>query len=187
MEKKDIRKSQPAEPVPADKKKTFRAGDTVIYGAYGVCEVSEVLEQSFHGETREYYVLRSVYCTGDTVFVPTDSTVLTDRMFPALTREEIDVLLAERPAKIPAWIESDEDRKRQFGEILTSGDRKALLGMVRSLYAHREKQEKRGRKLHIADEKCFRDGEKLLCEEFAHVLHITPDQAADYIRDKLQT
>lgn len=172
---------------PAGPGKSFHKGDTVIYGASGVCEIDEITIRSFCGENREYYVLRSVYCAGETVFVPTDNDVLTGKMYPALTRDEIDGLLTRLPADAPAWIESDDERKIRFAEILTSGDREALIGMIRSLYDHRERQEKRGRKLHLADERSFREGEKLLCEEFAHVLQIRPEQVADYIRKKLGT
>jgi len=165
--------------------KHFRKGDTVIYGASGVCEIDDITTQSFCGETREYYVLRSVYCAGETVFVPTDSAALTGKMFPAMTREEIDRLLTALPKAAPDWIESDEERKEHFTCILHSGDREALIGMIRALYCHKEQQEKRGKKLHIADERSCREGEKLLTEEFAHVLQIRPDQVEAYIREKL--
>ncbi|MBE6614893.1 MAG: CarD family transcriptional regulator [Ruminococcaceae bacterium] len=181
--KKIAAAAQPA--VPAGERKDFRKGDTVIYGANGVCEIDEITTQSFCGEDREYYVLRSVYCAGETVFVPTDNAALTGKMYPALTRDEIDGLLNGLPADAPAWIESDDERKNRFAEILTSGDRAALIGMIRTLYAHREKQEKKGKKLHLADERSFREGEKLLNEEFAHVLQIQPGEVADYIREKL--
>lgn len=184
-----IRKKQnrtEAQAVPAAGEiKVFHKGDTVIYGASGICEIDGIIRQSFCGEDREYYVLRSVYCAGETVFVPTDSAALTGKMYPALTKEEIDTLLTRLPADAPVWIESDDERKNRFAEILTSGDRIALLGMLRALWEHREKQEKKGKKLHIADERSFREGEKLLKEEFAHVLQIQPEQVPDYIREKL--
>ncbi len=107
-------------------------------------------------------------------------------MYPALTRDEIDSLLTALPPATPAWIDSDEERKARFAEILTSGDRQALIGMVRALHEHKQQQEKRGKKLHLADERCCREGEKLLHEEFAHVLQIPPDQVADYIRERLE-
>ena len=187
MERSTNRKKTAAQPVvPAGPCKVFRKGDTVIYGANGICEIDEITSQSFCGETREYYVLRSVYCAGEKVFVPTDSAALTGKMYPALTRAEIDDLLTGLPGTAPAWIDSDDERKAYFAEILTSGDRKALIGMIRALHDHKEKQEKRGKKLHLADERCYREGEKLLNEEFAHVLQIQPDQVADYIRGKLE-
>ncbi|MBQ8400420.1 MAG: CarD family transcriptional regulator [Clostridia bacterium] len=172
--------------VPAGPCKVFRKGDTVIYGTNGICRIDEITSQSFCGETREYYVLRSVYCAGETVFVPTDSAALTGKMYPALTRDEIDDLLSGLSKAVPVWIESDDERKQRFAEILTSGDRKALIDMIRTLHDHREKQEKRGKKLHLADERCCREGEKLLNEEFAHVLQIPPEQVEAYIRGKME-
>lgn len=168
-----------------EKKYAFHKGDTVLYGGNGICAIDEISSQSFCGETREYYVLRSLYCAGETVFVPTDNATLTGRMYPALTRGEIDSLLCGMPKTEPDWIESDEERKARFDEILNSGDRGALLGMIRTLHTHKEKQEKRGKKLHIADERCYREGEKRISEEFAHVLQIDPAQVGEYIRTRL--
>ncbi len=166
-------------------KQTFRKGDIVLYGENGLYRIDEISSQSFCGETREYYVLRSLYCTGETVFVPTDNAALTGKMYPALTRGEIDALLGAMPETEPDWIESDAERKDRFDAILSSGDRGALLGMIRTLHTHKEKQEKRGKKLHIADERCYREGEKRINEEFAHGLQIDPTQVGEYIRCKL--
>lgn len=163
----------------------FHKGDTVLYGENGLCRIDEISSQSFCGEMREYYVLRSLYCAGETVFVPTDNATLTGKMYPALTHDEIDALLRGIPETEPDWIESDDERKNRFDAILSSGDRGALIGMIRTLHAHKEKQEKRGKKLHIADERCYREGEKLISEEFAHGLQIEPAQVGEYIRGKL--
>ncbi len=163
----------------------FRKGDTVIYGSAGICMVEEISRQSFLGEEREYYQLSSLYANGERVFVPIDNPTLTSRMFPTLTRDQIEALLTSLPDTAPAWIESDDARKNRFAEILVSGDRAALLGMIYSLYDHRQRQEKKGKKLHIADERSFREGEKLLYGEFAHVLEIAPEEVPDYIRRKL--
>lgn len=183
-----------------EKKNVFHKGDMVVYGGNGVCRIEEISRQSFCGETREYYVLRSLYCAGETVFVPTDNATLTGKMYPALTRDQIDALLLGLPetepygtettqsvttVSEPDWIESDEERKNRFDAILASGDRKALLDMLRTLYIHKEKQEKRGKKLHIADERCFREGEKRISEEFAYGLQIDPAQVGEYIRNVL--
>lgn len=165
--------------------KRFHKGDTVVYGASGICRIDEITSQSFCGELREYYVLCSLYSVGEKVFVPTDNAVLTGRMVPVLTKEQIEEVLAGAGRNAPDWIESDEERKARFDEILCSGDRQALIGMVRTLHTHKEKQEKRGRKLHIADERCFREGEKRISEEFAYVLQIEPSQVGEYIRARI--
>ncbi len=165
--------------------KRFHKGDTVIYGSAGICQVEEVSRQSFLGEEREYYVLCSLCTNGERVFVPVDNPALTDRMFPTLTKEQIDTLLSTLPSTAPVWIESDDARKNRFAEILVSGDRAALLMMIHSLYNHRERQEKKGKKLHMADERSFREGEKLLYGEFAHVLKMQPEDVPDYIRKRV--
>ena len=164
----------------------FQAEETVVYGANGICTVGEITEQTFCGEKRQYYVLHPVYDKGATIFVPVDNTVLTEKMRRVLTKEEIHTLIAGISEDDGEWIENDGERKRVFQDILEGGDRKKLMRMIRVLYLHSEQQKKRGKKLHIADERSFREAEKILHEEFAHVLQIPTDQVVPYIASKLE-
>ncbi|MBE6569823.1 MAG: CarD family transcriptional regulator [Ruminococcaceae bacterium] len=164
----------------------FHTEETVVYGANGICTIGEITEQSFCGETRQYYVLHPVYDKGATIFVPVDNRELTAKMHRILTKDEVHALIGGLPEEADEWIENDGDRKRAFQEILESGDRKKLMGMIRVLYLRGEQQKKRGKKLHIADERAFREAEKILHEEFAHVLEIPTDQVVPYIASRLE-
>ena len=46
--------------------------------------------------------------------------------------------------------------------------------------------QKNGKHLRIADEQTLRDAEKLLNDEFAHVLHIPQQDVPDYIRSRME-
>ena len=115
-----------------------------------------------------------------------DNRELTAKMRRVLTVEEIDTLIDGMHEDPEEWIDNDGERKRVFQEILESGDRKKIMHMIRLLYLHREQQKKRGKKLHITDERTFREAEKILHEEFAHVLQIPTDQVVPYIAAKLE-
>ncbi|MBQ7922714.1 MAG: CarD family transcriptional regulator [Clostridia bacterium] len=164
----------------------FHSEETVVYGSNGICTVGGITEQTFCGEKRQYYVLHPVYDKGATIFVPVDNAELTEKMRRVLTEEEIHTLIAGMSENDDEWIENDGERKRVFQDILDSGDRRKLMGMIRILYLHNEQQRKKGKKLHIADERSFREAEKILHEEFAHVLQIPTDQVVPYIASKLK-
>lgn len=163
----------------------FAVGDSVLYGGEGVCRVAEIGERDFMGAPALYYTLRPVYAPGSTVFVPVENEALTAKMRRILSAEEIYALIRSMPDGGMAWIEDDAERRSRFTEIMQEGDRAELVGMLRALYRHREAQVARGRKLHAADERFLRDGERVLHEEFAHVLHIDRNEVGPFITARL--
>ena len=70
--------------------------------------------------------------------------------------------------------------------MLSSGDRRDLVCILKTLYIHKIECVDRGRKLHAADEKFFAEAsEKLNCE-VATVFGITPEDAEQYIVDSVK-
>ena len=57
--------------------------------------------------------------------------------------------------------------------------------MIRALYIHREIIAKRGKKLHISDERQFHEAESRMNAELAHVLSIAPGEVPAYIAGKM--
>ena len=62
----------------------------------------------------------------------------------------------------------------------------AICCLLYTSYQHKREQEQKGRKLHISDERFFREAEKMLYDEFALVLHIQPDQVLPFILEQIQ-
>ena len=83
------------------------------------------------------------------------------------------------------WIEDEKERKVVYKEILERGDRKELVGMIKALHLHEQKQKEKGRKLHMADERFFKTAEKVLYDEFALVLNIQPEQVLPFIMQQI--
>ena len=164
----------------------YSVGDKVTYGIHGVCVICEIEKKEFMGKFSDYYVLRPVYDERSTVFVPTDNETLVSKMSRIMTAREIYDLIKLMPSEDNIWIESSTDRKKKYAEILKSGDRHALVRLIKTLYLHREKQKEAKKKLHISDESFLRDAEKLLYEEFAHVLNITKDQVLPFIMRQIE-
>ena len=127
----------------------FAVGDNVLYGADGVCTITEHGLRDFFGSTREYYILKPNADPSGTVYVPADNPALVEKMRRLMTKEEIDGILAEcagadngngtsPDCESPDWIADDGERKHTYDEILQSGDRQQIFRMIRALYIHRE-------------------------------------------------
>ena len=164
----------------------FQVNDSVLYGAEGVCRIADICAQNFMGETAQYYVLKPVYSSTSTVFVPVANAMLTAKMRRILSAEEIRVLIKAMPDEAALWIDNDNARRVRYAEILQNGDRAELVGLIKALYYRREAQQAKGRKLHAADERYLHDAEKVLYDEFAHVLQIKREEVLPFIMEQIQ-
>ena len=82
----------------------------------------------------------------------------------------MNTLIQEIPFIENIWIDNDNQRKRDFGEVIKSGDQKNILQIIKSIYIHSLGLKDKGRKIHVSDEQIMKDGEKLILDEFAYVL-----------------
>ena len=48
----------------------YSINDTVLYGANGVCRVSDICQKEFSGTAKDYYILRPISNEALTIFVP---------------------------------------------------------------------------------------------------------------------
>lgn len=165
----------------------FQIHDPVLYGVDGVCLITDIKTMAFGKEKKEYYVLSPVHQDRSVIYVPTDNPALLAKMRSVLTAEDIHTLLAA-VAKEPClpWIADDPRRRDQWHDILTSGDRRALLLMIKTVYLHGVTQRENGRKLHHADEIVMKDAEALLYGEFSYVLNIPKDDVLPFILSRLE-
>ena len=76
------------------------------------------------------------------------------------------------PKEKPNWIENEQERKAKYKEIIAKGDRRELIRLIKSVYLHGQKLKLTGKKLHVVDERFLKEAERLLYDEFAHVLKI---------------
>ena len=164
----------------------YKTGDTVIYGTQGVCRIEGVQTKRIRGEYVDYLVLRPVYDKNSTVFVPKNNEKLLSKMRDILSADEIYRIIKELPEEDPVWIEDDNIRKARYQEIIDEGDRSRIMRIIKTLYSHRKKQEEKGRRLHQADEYILKQAEKLLHNEFALVLDISPEEVVPFIMKQVE-
>lgn len=164
----------------------FYVNETVLYGTEGVCRIADIERKNFGGKQMEYYVLRPVYQDSSTIFVPLQNEALLKKMRRILSAEEIVEIIRAMPSEEYLWIEDEAERRETYKGILMDGDRGALVRLIKTLYAHQKKQQAKGKKLHISDERFLKEAEKILYDEFALVLNIKRQQVLPFILDQIQ-
>ena len=164
----------------------YQIGDQVIYGIHGVCIISSIVTRVVDRKQIEYYVLEPKDQSGAQFYVPTQNRTAVAKLRPVISAQELHILLNENINGQVAWISDENLRKQYYRDLITSGDRAALISMVHALHIHKENVLAKGKKLHLCDENFLRDAEKLLGSEFSLVLDIEPSQVGDYIKGMIQ-
>ncbi|MBQ9915223.1 MAG: CarD family transcriptional regulator [Clostridia bacterium] len=155
-----------------------------MYAGSGVYRIADIRQENFSGEKQLYYVLNHTENDSMTVYCPVDSTRLSMRKL--LSKEEIFDIIRLMPDTEEEWIENDQERNRRFTEILRSGDHMAMVKLIKTLYAKKEERLQEKRRLHASDERMMKDAEKLLHEEFAHVLRISLEEVLPFILGEIE-
>ena len=166
--------------------KMYQLGDKVVYGSHGVCCVVGQEERVIDKRNVTYLALEPMGQGGSRFLVPTHNAVAMSKLRHMLTREELDTLLQSQEIRTDAWIRDENMRKQAYREMISGGDRQKLLSMIQTLYRHKAAQQSAGKNVHLCDENFLRDAEKLLVSEIAMVLELEPDQAKQYLREKLK-
>ncbi len=164
----------------------YQAGQKVVYGVHGVCSIIEVETKTIDRKKIDYFVLEPLDQPGARYYIPTQNPIALKKITPLLTREELESLLAECSASDSSWIRDENQRKLHYRELISSGDRRAMVIMVHTLHQHKKQQEAQGKKFHLCDENFLRDGEKLLCAEFSLVLGLSRQETAKYLTEHFE-
>lgn len=163
----------------------FQAGNYVVYGIHGVCEILGREERMVNKNKVEYYVLKPTKQPDARYYVPTQNPAAVAKLKSVLTKAQLDALLSSSVGTDDVWILDENLRKQRYRELINSGDRAALISMVKSLHIHKAAQLAQGRKFHQCDENFLQDAEKLLSSEFALVLDIALEEVGAYIQSRI--
>lgn len=150
----------------------YQVTDVIMYGAQGVCEITGIEEKSIGGVKRKYFVLKPVKDKDATIFAPTDNEHVLKKIRKLLSAEEMDNLIDSMATKEANWIEDESQRRELYKGILADGDPLELVKMIKAIYLHKQEREAAGRRLHMTDERFFKDAEQILYNEFQYVLKL---------------
>ena len=152
-----------------------------MYGTDGLCRINDIVERNFGGSTAPYYVLQLVYRRGSVIYVPVGNEKLESKMRTLISKDECIELINSIKGETEIWIDSENERKTRYREILAGEDRRELVRMIKTLYEHRRNQECCGKKMHMTDQKILKDAERIFYDEIAHNLDIQPGEVHQYI------
>lgn len=165
----------------------FDIGEYVSYGINGMCNIEDIrpMQLSQCVEKMMYYILRPESNPKSTIFVPVNNQKLVSKMRELMTKDEINAMLVRMKDRTLEWEKDVRFRTENFHEILNNGVNQDLILMIRCLHRKRQELVQLGKKLPARDSNTLKTAERLVEEEFAHVLHIKCEEVSDYIRDVL--
>ena len=165
----------------------FQVNDVIIYGVQGVCKITDVEEKAISGVKKTYFVLKPVNDEGATIFAPTDNAFVLKKMRRLLTKDEIHALIDAIRSENAVWVENENERKDLYKHILAKGEHMDLIKMIKAIYVHKKEREAEGKRLHMSDERFFKDAEQILYNEFQYVLDIgSKDDLMNYIFTRIE-
>ena len=157
----------------------------VAYGSNGICRIEGITEQQIDGVNRKFYILRPLDSESSTIYVPTDSAVLCQKMKRLLAADEVLALIEKMPETNTIWLDDDRERNERYHRILADGDCGELVALTKTLYQRKQYLARFGRKLRSADERILQQAEKILFGELAVVLGIERSAVLPFIEQKL--
>ena len=163
----------------------FGIGDYVICGNKGVCEVENITTLNISGvdRGREYYILKPLYMSGSTVYLPVDSPK--ESMRKVLRREEAEKLIEAIPEIPLLVITNDKLSEQAYKDCIRTNDCEDLVKLLKTIYTRKQKRIKAGRKVTAVDAKYFHMAEENLYGELAVSLNISRKEVECYLEEAI--
>lgn len=169
-----------------DERILLKINDIVLYGAEGVCKIKDIIRENFGEGIMEYYVLQPIYKDSLTIFVHTGNDHLISKMRRVLSREEIEKIILTMPEEELLSIEDESAREIKYQEIINSGDRRAVVKLIKTIYLRQKNRKEQKKNPYAIDERFLKEAEKLLYDEFALVLNVKPNQVLPLIIKQIE-
>jgi len=160
----------------------FKVNDYVIYSSIGVCKIVDIRkEKDINSNEIEHYILQPVYSNKMTIKTPVDNHKVAMRK--VITKDEVEALIESMPEMETIWIDDYRQRIESFKAALKTGECREWIKLIKTIYLEKKEKSAVGKKLMKSDEDIMKAAEKLLYEEFAVVLNISPDEVVTYITE----
>ena len=162
----------------------YSVGETVVYGGSGVCEISEIKDVQFGRERpQKYYILKPLFDKQAlVVYVPFNNEKLTAKIQPIISKEEALDLIRGIGTYDCEWIEDRNLRKETYTDMVSSGERKSIIGVISAISGHRDRLADEGKSLNMQDEKLLYEAQKRMDAEFAVALELEYEDVQEFIR-----
>ena len=158
----------------------FKVDDYIMYGMTGVCKVIDITNEKFiNGEKRDYYVLSPIHHDNTIIKIPLDNNKIPMRKI--ISKGDVTSLINDMPNMDTLWIDDEKKRNNQFKMMLKSGKCEDLIKLI----FNKRYAKSTSKKLNKADKEIIKEAERLLHEEFAIILNISPNEVNSYIASQI--
>lgn len=162
----------------------FNVDDYIMYGMTGVCKVVDITNERFiNNEKRKYYILSPIYNNDTIIKIPLDNNKVPMRK--VISKDDMTSLINDVPNMETLWIDDERKRNEQFQTMLKSGQCEELIKLIRSIHFGKKYVKLSGKKLQKTDKDIKKEAERLLTEEFATILNISPNEVNSDILSKI--
>ena len=163
------------------KVKVFHKGEHVVCGSKGVCVVEEITTLDIAGvdKKREYYILKPLYLSSSTVYIPVDTAE--GSMRKVLAHEEAESLIHRIPEIPLITIANDKLLEQEYKNCLKTSNCQDLIRIIKTIYLRKRAREEAGRKETAVDARYFRIAEDQLYGELAVSLDMPRESVENYI------
>lgn len=163
----------------------YETNDIVLYGADGICCITEITERKIGTQTHRYYILKPVCDQKSTIMVPIANTALVDKMKRVPSEDELRLALNTAAEADTSCLTDGGSCREKFNTAAYDGNVAGLLCIMKYLVCHRQHRSETGKKLHAADERVLKDTERILFDEFSYILGIDRDNAEAVVRQAI--
>ena len=156
----------------------FKIGDNIVYPMYGAGTITDIVEQDFLGETRQYYCVSLPYCRME-ASVPVDNCEkLGVRTIIDKSRidEVVAVLKGETEPMNPNW----NKRYRDNTDRMRTGDILEVAAVVRNLV-----RTDRAKPLSTGEKKLLATAKQILESELIYAGGFTMDEADELVESNI--
>lgn len=163
----------------------FEKGEYVVYGSKGVCRIQEISHVDIPGvdQKRLYYIMHPVQNSGQTLYLPTDSTKAVIRR--VMTKEEANRLIHDIPSIKKLEVPNEKQREASYKQALQGCSGRDWISILKTLNQRKEERLAAGKKITALDERYLRVTEQELYGELSVVLGIEKGNMHDYIQEQI--
>lgn len=164
----------------------FMAGDYVVYGQSGICQVMDITTMEMDGvpKDRLYYVLRPDGKRDGRIFTPVENGKLVIRRM--MTKEEAEQLIRDIPEIEQLSIQNDKLREEKYKECIKSCESREMVRVIKTIYFRKQERISRGKKVTATDERYLKMAEENLYSELSMLLDVPKNQMGSYINERVK-
>lgn len=159
----------------------YSVGDLVSCGNKGVCRVDQITTLDISGvdKNEQYYILKLVYNSASTVYIPV--ALADESLRPILTKAEAEKFIANIPSVKCLDIANEKLIENEYKGCVRSNNTTELVKLIKTIYARKQKRLDAGRKETAVDAKYFRIATDFLFGELALSLDIPKNEVEGFI------